>query len=955
MIWLLANTTFVFSQETRYVNYTVEDGLPSAEVYFAQEDINGYMWFGTDRGLCRYDGYKFTTFTSENSALTSNTIFKCYEAPNHDLWFTCYDGSIVVYDIDVGKLIQSPLTEHLQSIRWWTKRLEFRGDFIYVHLVFDTQGFYEYSTSKKTFRRIEFDENNISNPINIAGADFSIRKDRVLQDIYLYNYPLKENFFLTEFSLKKDSMVYFFNQTTVMKTDGKTAEFVAELDGKVNTLFDYQGQLMAATEKGIINFSQKDNLPILPDVKFTYVFKSTDGIVWATSLNAGIFSFPLLSFNNKKIQFQDYNDLNTGKITSLKAVSNKLIIGTSEEKIYQYSDVGMRQVIDKVYHRPERLSILQIDVRGDEFYTTGQFKYRLINNNFTPQRIHHHSAGINFPLRGGKIICTGYSPGYIVFGGAKDSVNVETENERLICVDQDENGVVWFGGLHGLWFASENNLTKPQRFTEYQPLKTRINNVVHSKQNVIVFGTSANGLILKKGNDYMILNQESGLNSNFINSLEFENDSILWAGTNKGISKILLKPSISQSKVLFSMNTDDGLKSNFINALTVWNDELWMGTDKGLQYFNLKNLVPTNVAPRLNLERIIVAQQDSFTFSDNVFQYYQNDISIQFVGICFKKPVGEFYKYRLIVDGDTSTAFTFTNNTQVDFFNLLPGKYRFEVLCRNKNDLWSEAKVYNFTIVPHFSDTLWFKLLMTFIGLVIAGIVIYWQYREIKSKNEKLNQIRELQFKFKDSELATLRSQMNPHFVFNALNSIQSYILDNNTKIAANYVQRFSSLMRAGLEYSRSEYIALNKEMSFLDNYLTIEQLRFPDRFTFKIELLGDYDAEDYLVPPLLIQPIVENSVKHAFKPDETNGKILITFEPRENYVLCTVTDNGVGINSGGTTRKVKHRSLGIEVVKNRLELLGNEHFKPSINYTDLSEENENITGTKVEVTLPIG
>ncbi|MBO6518269.1 MAG: histidine kinase, partial [Bacteroidia bacterium] len=238
--------------------------------------------------------------------------------------------------------------------------------------------------------------------------------------------------------------------------------------------------------------------------------------------------------------------------------------------------------------------------------------------------------------------------------------------------------------------------------------------------------------------------------------------------------------------------------------------------------------------------------------------------------------------------------------------------------------------------------------------IIFLLLIIVWQFKEIKRKNEKEKKLRDLELKFKESELAILRNQMNPHFVFNALNSIQSYILQSDPETASGYVQRFSVLMRSSLEYTMDDWISLRKEIDFLANYLHVEKLRFPDRFSFKITHSEEIDPEEINIPPLLIQPLVENCVKHAFSPDENGGLIKVHFELEADKIRCTVEDNGIGIVKKKARSRIKHRSYGIEVVQNRLELLDDEESGQYLEYHDLGETEEEGTGTRVLVLIPI-
>jgi LytS/YehU family sensor histidine kinase len=201
-----------------------------------------------------------------------------------------------------------------------------------------------------------------------------------------------------------------------------------------------------------------------------------------------------------------------------------------------------------------------------------------------------------------------------------------------------------------------------------------------------------------------------------------------------------------------------------------------------------------------------------------------------------------------------------------------------------------------------------------------------------------------------DTELKALRLQMNPHFIFNSLNSIGDYMHKNETSTAQDYLTRFAALMRMTLENSEFPEIALSEDLKFIELYLQVESKRLPGRFSYAIEVDESIDIENTLVPPLILQPLIENSIWHGFKSKDRTGHILIEIKKEDEMIVCSVDDNGLGRNMNGIVNKNK-RSLGIRNTKDRISIINTK--KRSDGALKIIDK-ANDGGTRVEVRLPL-
>ena len=417
-----------------------------------------------------------------------------------------------------------------------------------------------------------------------------------------------------------------------------------------------------------------------------------------------------------------------------------------------------------------------------------------------------------------------------------------------------------------------------------------------------------------------------------VNKVVSSKDSMLWLATNTGIDVLSYNWNDSLScKFQRNINNTDGLVSNFVNDLEYWNDYIWAATNSGICRFS-PDIVASEV-PQLPIYIANFANNDStYNFNQELnFKYNQNDVLISYNGLSFqqqKEPIE--YKYRLIKKGSKENRqWYYTNDRNQRFNNLNPGNYIFEVNAKNKLRIWNDkyAQV-SFIIQPHFTQTSWFKVCLGIFALLGVYLIYKFQIKRFQRKQERENALLEAQQKMQEAELAAIRNQMNPHFVFNSLNSIQNFIFKKDVIKSNYYLSKFAGLMRQSLQFSRLDFVTIADEIDFLNNYLELESLRFKNKFEFEFIVDEKIDITKALIPSLILQPLIENSIKHGFNNIEHTGKIEVKFYLLDgNFLQDDLSDNGLGSNSI-KSKKDDHTSLGIEMIKNRINLLNQSKYQ---------------------------
>ncbi|MGK0387956.1 MAG: two-component system LytT family sensor kinase [Maribacter sp.] len=281
-------------------------------------------------------------------------------------------------------------------------------------------------------------------------------------------------------------------------------------------------------------------------------------------------------------------------------------------------------------------------------------------------------------------------------------------------------------------------------------------------------------------------------------------------------------------------------------------------------------------------------------------------------------------------------------------------KYETEKITREKEVAEENARLNRNLLIVALASIL----------LLLGFAYVFLKQQQLKKKAEiiglELKETRgklELERKLRDSELKALKAQMNPHFLFNAFNSIQEYIIMNKKELASDYLGKFADLMRIYLDHSRAKTILLEDEIKAADLYLQLEKIRFEDELDFNITISPKLDEDMMYIPPMLIQPFIENALKHGLFHKEGKKLLELDFDKKDGVLICSITDNGIGRKESASINKrrlKKHQSFATAATQNRIELL-NIGREEDINFTilDLKDENGIALGTKVILSIP--
>lgn len=439
--------------------------------------------------------------------------------------------------------------------------------------------------------------------------------------------------------------------------------------------------------------------------------------------------------------------------------------------------------------------------------------------------------------------------------------------------------------------------------------------------------------------------RKDGLSSDNILRICTDNKQRIWIASTNGLT--CFEKNINYFTRIYKEN---GLPENFLEGLLYADDKgkIVVGSINAITWFYADRVLQKNQKIRAAITEIFNNNEAINAILKNnekhiTLAYNSNNISLHFALLNYNNT--SLNKYYYLLEGADANWHE-SENGFLQFSNLKSGKYKLYVSSTAQKN--NAMDVLYITIGFPFYQTWWFLSLI----LLLFGLVVFFIGRlKAKALKEKLLLEKNYTQQIKEAEMQTLRSQMNPHFIFNTLNAINSFIVENKTEQASDYLVTFSKLVRNILENSRHENISLDKEITALELYLQLEQVRLEKSFDYYISVDENIDTISFRVPPLIIQPFVENAIWHGLRNKTVKGNVWISIvQQNEQVVVITIADDGIGREAASKLKasQINHKSYGIEITKSRVALL---HTENKIEITDRIVDRKN-EGTIVKMYL---
>jgi ligand-binding sensor domain-containing protein/two-component sensor histidine kinase len=524
---------------------------------------------------------------------------------------------------------------------------------------------------------------------------------------------------------------------------------------------------------------------------------------------------------------------------------------------------------------------------------------------------------------------------------------------------EDEEGRFYIGTFKGgLWLLEKGVLRNIS--AELQLNEETFFTIRYAEGKI--FAASLNGLLVfdTKSKRLTRISDSDGLNSELVYSIEITGAGRwMWIGTNQGINRLDLKKYLSSGAIdIIAFGRQEGFTGVECNGNGIWEDKdgtLWFGTVSGLVKHQPARFKLNTTQNKTVIQTIKILNEDTLLGDSVVLPSDFNVLSFYYRGVCLTNPQKVMYQRKLIgLDKDWSPPST---EDFIKYTNLAPGSYTFMIRSCNNEGIWNSKETsFIFRIRPPFYLTWWFILLS--FSFVFGGIYAFFAIR-IYTIKKKQKADYERRVEMSKIELKALRSQMNPHFIFNSLNSIQHYIFNTRSDEAIKYLNKFARLVRIILNNSERPTVTVGDDLEALRLYLELEQMRFEEKFDYEIIIDPTVDVDYDIMPPLLMQPYVENAILHGLNPRPDKGKLTIRLYSENNFLICTISDNGIGREKAAEIRRTmpvkKHKSLGMKITEDRLKILNEiNNSQLSVTITDLKNADGSSAGTQVELFVPL-
>ena len=997
ILWILYLIPFVcaergLAQNHSFLQFSLEEGLPQSQVFSGIADQDGFLWFGTQGGgLVRFDGANFDRFTSSDGmcysfindlleidkriwSLTSrglseyhNGRIQCFPFERHSVKLTCmvaysessiYLGStkgLFEFDLETAKYKQ--LNKIQGSHNFNINALLLHDEVLWIGT---TKGVYSYyGNTLRAFDAyqglqessiVDFcgDENGLWIQTFDQGAfRYVLGLDKI--NSYLYhgnmigaNSIYEEDNKLWIGTQNNGLIIYDLIETTQEIIDSQKGLNTNYITGVIRDSFSNKWILTSGS--GVVkylgeSFSHQSEANGIPDKKIYALAEQGDSL-WFSVGTQGL----MYAKHGNLYRDSLLSELSEAKCKTIHTSDNELWVGTEGLGLF-------RRTKDTAYLYTTETGALSNWIKD------------IVQDSLGYLWVATHGTGI-FQIESADTLL---KKGYIIG---------ETEglpDLRIQDLAVSPNNYLWFGTSEGyLGNIVNGRVDKIYGRPEGLP-GSAIRSVDFGPTGTLVVGTKGDGLYYSKeaseGIDFQKLKSIRPLKSENIYFVHFDHNRDLWVGSDRGMEYLKLSDEMEVVSQEYYGKSKGflGIEVCQNSILSDRSGNLWVGTMNGLSCFSMRNSRKKLHKPKLKITGINVLYnpiEETKYFNGAltdlngslVLEPNDNDVGFEFKAVDVDSPNNLQYSWRLN-QGNESSWSPFSTEGQIYFANLEFGEYEFQVKARSDWNKESATSSFTFNIETPLWEKQWFRLLS--IALLVLISYLIWRARIRAIRKEERVKTKEVMLRNEVLELEqkAMQLQMNPHFIFNSLNSIQSLIATNKPADARKRLGDFAKLMRGILNNSRQHRIELSEELNMLKGYIEMEQFCSPDKFTYEIKLNNNVDEDAIAIPPMLIQPFVENSIQHGIRNLQGKpGELLINFRVKNNYLECSIIDNGIGLEKSKQLKNKAssvHESVAIKVTQKRLNsIMGKQNTR----MTSIEEikEGDTVMGTKVVILIPI-
>lgn len=940
---LVIRISAIYGQPYPSLRFTTAQGLPSNTIYDVYRDSKGFLWVSTDKGVARYNGSSFEVFTTKQG-LSDNEVFFCKEDKLGRIWFATYNGTLCYFEN--GICYSANNKDFL--------KVQFKSSFIQqITVQKDSSILFSYSSSPlfmllKNNKVRPFFLDNKENLALLRQSGFPGLEDKrcPLKEIRSVK-RVGENLFrvlTNKLEMQVDSnshilkisdlpdhqvMVYMFAQDLVCNINNRGV-FDFDDNHTIRSYTPYFSDSVIGSNRIVRIYSDKKNYFLAINNKGIFIAdsvcifhtKNPSSITqdryqnyWIGTLDSGLYLM------DKNFDQQHYHKgIYKEPVNYSCARQDHIFFIASDSNLYDFKNMQLKRMFNVPV---EPFSCYYIDNQFT-FYSIGasntvipnilstpvhRLRYMLLDPPETTKKMLTVGHTLYNQLRV-QIRAIDYTKNTAGSALKYNVVNDQT-NGRIYSMALSPNNTVWYSSTEYV-YEIENGVPKAQEKFASLPLKT--------------FGFYCGYLVGYTHDNKLIICNNSGKGKI---SLAGENEDCVWNRFYRLDNEHVLISTSNYYRLLTLLPSTDVPSyriSALENPLIPVNTELCSDNNSIFFFYNgsiltlkISSLLSNSPAPNLYFERI---GSDNTTLplnngdKINLSYYDSRNITIRFSSV---QATGSDISYEYSVSTSGFDKWTGINGQQITMANPSYGNYTVRVRAKTLSSNYSEPIFITLIIDKPVWLTWPMVSLYILLSAYLTWLIIKWRSNRVLKKKEEEHQ---LQVKFMKSEYKTLNALMNPHFIFNTLNNLQT-LFNSDDKIKANkYLRIFANLIRQIMHNVSEDLIPIEKELELVQNYLLLEKLRFNNRLDYTIDIHDDVDLSGIMIPPLLLQPLVENSIKHGILPLKTrNGSIHISVTDTGHNLIIEIKDNGVGISHNAKVDK-QYKSYGLDNIRKRIDRL---------------------------------
>lgn len=949
-----------YSATLSFRHYSVKEGLANSTAYDVFQDSRDFIWIATESGVNRFDGNKFELFTMDNG-LSDNEVLQIREDSSGRIWFLTLNGKPSYFFKE--KFYNTSTDPLLKKVMGHGSLTSFFEDS--AHRLW-------FSTNQNKLVRVNPDGSVrvYSSPqysfVNAVVLETARKEILVFSERYAFKLN-RDEFSLVQlqhsplsprsiFFEPKNKGIFFLSTPGLMQLYNdqtlKTVAFRKELPAPVSSVYFNQNEVWIGTMgRGLLlyNIQTKQAEYHLENLNISHVFADRQGNIWISTIGRGVYLLPAYANQNRHLTTTD--GLSAEAITAVTGSSAGLILGYANGALDLFQNGTIKNLVPQLKERYNPVKkIYKHRSSGSLWYASDNTLLSILNNGKQtnllndPKWSSYALKSFDMDSRGNIAIALA-SGVYILQADYPSHERHQTDlsiaphfPNRAFAVHYDRENGLWFSNIEGLHYYKNGKLTEPYR--KHAMLRHRITDIATLPDNTTICSSYGFGVfILKDARLVKTITTDDGLSSNICKKL-FVEGSDAWVVTGKGVSKISFQKNEPEIQ---NFSTEDGLLSNEINDIYVDQDTAYVATNSGLTIFNKTNSSAQSSIPPVVIRALAVNNQPVQIEKLKHLSHAENNVSVTFICMDYAHPDQVIYSYRT----DSREPWIETKEQTIEFSSLKPGRYELEIRARSMYTDWTRSTFVPININVPFWLRWWFISLAAALAILTLFLLIrrYYRMKQIAEKEELLTKARIISL-----EQQALQAMMNPHFIFNVMNSIQYFINTRENAMANQVLTGFARLIRKNLEICNKSYINVEEEITYLNLYLSLEKLRFGDRLSYVVTTNTDLDLRATYIPSMLLQPYVENAIWHGIMPMDEPGEIRITITKENDVLMISISDNGIGIEESLRSKTSEHISRGMQLTQQRVDLL-NKFNKDRIT---ISVKQQPTGGTNVTIKVPL-